>query len=138
MTDRETLEGIVNKLYEARAVNDVDGLMSWAGPGFSFCLVGSGKLAPMAQRVCEPAAVDTAIRTLVDHWDMSRVQTTRLYVDGDTVFAHRAGVLRFNPTGKEIETEYIDRFTFKDGKIVDITEFVDTLLVAETVGLVDA
>jgi ketosteroid isomerase-like protein len=135
MTDRETLEGIINKLYEARAVNDIDALMSHAGPGFSFRLVGSGKLAPMAQRVCEPVAVDTAIRGLVGDWDMSQIKTTRLYVDGDTVFAHRAGPIRYRG-GPEIHTEYLDRFTFKDGEIIDLTEFVDTLMVAETVGLV--
>ncbi|WP_349434491.1 nuclear transport factor 2 family protein [Pararhizobium sp. A13] len=138
MTDRETLESIVNELYAARSVSDMDGVMSCAGPGFSFRIVGSGRLAPMAQRVCEPAAVNAAVKTLIEQWDMSKIRTTGLYVDGDTVFAHRAGVLRFNPTGKEIETEYIDRFTFKDGKIIDLTEFVDTLLVAETVGLVPA
>lgn len=135
MTDRETLEGIVNKLYEARAVNNIDALMSHTGPGFSFCLVGSGKLAPMAQRVSERAAVDSAIRGLVEDWDMSKIKTTRLYVDGDTVFAHRAGPIRYRG-GQEIHTEYLDRFTFRDGKIVDLTEFVDTLMVAETVGLV--
>ncbi len=137
MTDRQTLKSIVNKLYEARAVNDIDALMSHTGPGFSFCLVGSGKLAPMAQRVCEPAAVDTAIRGLVGDWDMSQIKTTRLYVDGDTVFAHRAGPIRYRG-GEAIHTEYLDRFTFKDGKIIDLTEFVDTLMVAETVGLLDA
>jgi ketosteroid isomerase-like protein len=137
MTDRETLEGIVNKLYEARAVNDIDSVMSHTGPGFSFCILGSGKLSPMAQRVSEPAAVDAAVRGLVADWDMSKIETTRIYVDGDTVFAHRAGPIRYKG-GKEIQTEYLDRFTFKDGKIIDLTEFVDTLMVAETVGLLDA
>lgn len=135
MTDRETLESTITKLYEARAVNDVESLMSHAGPGFSFCLVGSGKLAPIAQRVSEPAAVDTALRGLIADWDMSKIKTTRLYVDGDTVFAHREGPIRYRG-GEEVHTEYLDRFTFKDGKIVDLTEFVDTLMVAETVGLI--
>lgn len=138
MMDRETLEGIVNNFYEARAVSDREKLMGFTGPDFSFCIVASGKLAPMGQRVCEPEVLDATVRKLLDDWDMANVKTTRLYVDGDTVFAHRAGVLRFNPTGKEIETEYIDRFTFKDGKIADMTEFVDTLMIAETIGLVEA
>lgn len=136
--DRQTLEDVVNTFYAARAVSNIGAMMALAGPGLSFRIVGSGKLAPMTQRVTEPAAVDTVVQTLVAHWDMSRVKTTRLYVDGDTVFALRAGVIRYTPNGKEAETEYLDRFTFKDGKIVDMTEFVDTLMIADTVGLLDA
>jgi ketosteroid isomerase-like protein len=138
MTDREAMEGVVNTLYAARALSDIGAMMALAGPDFSFRMVGSGKLAPMTQRVSEPAAVDMAVQTLVAHWDMSKVKTTRLYVDGDTVFAHRAGVIRYTPNGKEVETEYLDRFTFKDGKIIDMTEFVDTLMIADTVGLLGA
>jgi ketosteroid isomerase-like protein len=138
MTDRQTLEGVVNTLYAARAVSDIGAIMALTGPDFSFRIVGSGKLTPMTQQVSEPAAVDTAVKTLVAQWDMSKIQTTRLYVDGDTVFAHRAGLIRYTPNGKEVETEYLDRFTFKDGKIIDMTEFVDTLMIADTVGLLDA
>jgi ketosteroid isomerase-like protein len=137
MTDRETLEGVVNTLYAARAVNDIGAMMALAGPDFSFRMVGSGRLTPMTQQVSEPAAVDTAVQTLVAHWDMSKVKTTSLHVDGNTVFAHRAGVIRYTPNGKEVETEFLDRFTFKDGKIVDMTQFVDTLMIADTVGLLD-
>ncbi len=138
MTDRETLKGIVNTLYAARAINDVGAMMALAGPGFSFRMVGSGRLAAMTQQVSEPAAVDAAVQTLVAHWDMSKVRTTRLYIDGDTVFAHRAGLIRYMPNGKVIETEFVDRLTFKDGKIIDMTQFVDTLMIADTVGLLDA
>ena len=135
MTDRTTLEGIVNSFYEVRDKNDKDGVMSFAGPDFSFGIVCSGGLAEALPRVCEPAALDAVVSSLVAQWDMSRMKTA-LFVDGDTVMAHRSGQLRHNPTGKEIVTEYIDRFTFRDGKIVDLTEFVDTLLIAETIGLV--
>lgn len=138
MTDRKVLEDIVTRFYEARAANDKAKLLSFAAPDFSFCIVASGKLAPMGQRVCEPEVLDATVGQLLADWDMSNLKTTRLYIDDDTVFAHRAGRLRYNPADKEIETEFIDRFTFKDGKIVDMTEFVDTLLIAETVGLVDA
>ncbi|MCV9996954.1 nuclear transport factor 2 family protein [Pararhizobium sp. YC-54] len=137
MTDRETLEGVVHTFYAARAVSDIAAMMALTGPDFSFRIVGSGKLAPMTQRVSEPAAIDTVVQTLVAQWDMSKLKTTRLYVDGDTVFAHRAGLIRYTPNGKEVETEYIDRFTFKDGKVVDMTEFVDTLMIADTVGLLE-
>ncbi len=135
MMDRKTLEDIVNRFYDVRAGNDKDGVLSFAGPDFSFGIVCSGKLAENVPRVCEPAALDAVVTTLVSEWDMSRMKTTRLFVDGDTVLAHRAGQLRHTPTGREMETEYIDRFTFKDGQIVDLTEFVDTLLIAETLGL---
>ncbi|MCV9960486.1 nuclear transport factor 2 family protein [Pararhizobium sp. BT-229] len=138
MTDRKVLEDIVTSFYEARAASDKAKLLSFAAPDFSFCIVASGKLAPMGQRVCEPALLDATVDNLLADWDMTNIKTTRLYIDDDTVFAHRAGTIRYNPRDKEVETEFIDRFTIKDGRIVDMTEFVDTLMIAETVGLVDA
>ncbi|HTO31304.1 MAG TPA: nuclear transport factor 2 family protein [Pararhizobium sp.] len=110
--------------------------MSLAGPDITFCMIGSGRMAAAAPRISGPADLEVAVGALIDHWDMSRMTTKRLYVDGDTVIAHRSGVIRHNPTGKDLETEYIDVFTVKDGKIDDITEFVDTLMVAEAIGLV--
>ncbi len=136
MADRKALEGIVTAFYEARAAGDREKAMSWAAPDVSFCIVASGRMAAMGQRVSEPEALDAVVQQLFADWDMSRMKTPSLHIDGDTVFAHRTGVLRYVPTGREIETEYIDRFTFKDGKIIDLTEFVDTLLIAETVGLI--
>jgi ketosteroid isomerase-like protein len=47
---------------------------------------------------------------------------------------HLSGRIRHVPTGKVLDTEILDKLTIKDGKIVDFAEFLDTHLVAQTVG----
>lgn len=136
MADRTTLEQTVHSLYAARDANDLEGMLACLHPAFSFRIVGSGRLGAMTQRVSDPESVRSAFRGLVDAWDLSQMKTVQLDVDGSTVYAHRVGPIRFVPSDTWFDTEILDRFRFSDGRMADLTEFVDTLLVAETVGLV--
>lgn len=136
MADRTALEQTVRSLYAARDSNDLEGMLACLHATFSFRIVGSGRLGAMTQKVTDPESVRSAFRGLVDAWDLSQMKTVQLDVDGDTAYAHRVGAIRFVPTGTWFETEIMDRFRFRDDRMVDLTEFVDTLLVAETIGLV--
>lgn len=136
MADRTALEQAVRSLYAARDANDLEGMLACLHPTFSFRIVGSSRLGAMIQKVSDPQSVRAAFRGLVDAWDLSRMKTVQLDVDGDTAYAHRVGAIRFVPTDTWFDTEIMDRFRFREDRMVDLTEFVDTLLVAETVGLV--
>lgn len=136
MADRNALEQTVHSLYEARKAGDLEGMLAYVHPSFSFRMVGNGRLGPMTQKLCDRESVRSAFRSLFDEWDLSQMETAQLNVDGNTVYVHRVGSVRFVPTGAQFDTEILDRLTFLDGQLADLTEFVDTLLVAETVGLV--
>ena len=138
MTERSMLEFRVRALYLARDVNDLDTMMAQLDPDFSFRIVGSGRLGTMALAVNTPETVRDSFTTLVKNWDLSEMEMVGAYADGDTIVVHRAGVVCFIPSQTRQRTEIIDKFTFRDGRIVDLTEFVDTLFVAETIGLLDA
>ncbi|KQW58982.1 MULTISPECIES: nuclear transport factor 2 family protein [unclassified Ensifer] len=136
MPDRTALEQTVHSLYAARDANDLEAMLACLHPTFSFRIVGSGRLGAMTQKVSNPEAVRSAFRGLVDAWDLSQMKTVQLDVDGNTVYAHRVGPIRFVPSDTWFDTEILDRLSFSDDRMADLTEFVDTLLVAETVGLV--
>lgn len=136
MTDRTALEEAVRSLYAARDANDLEGMLACLHATFSFRIVGSGRLDPMTQKVSDPQSVRSAFRSLVDAWDLSQMKTVQLDVVDDTAYAHRVGAIRFIPTGTWFDTEIMDRFRFREDRMIDLTEFVHTLLVAETVGLV--
>lgn len=136
MTDRSTLESTIREIYRARDAGDIDALMKWIHPACSFRVVGTGRLGPMTQKVDDPISLRATLMALMESWDLSAVQDSGLHIDGDTAFVHRAGQVRFIPTETRFETEIVDKFMFRDGRVVELTEFVDTLLVAETAGLV--
>lgn len=138
MTERSVLETRIRALYLARNVNDLDTMMAQLDPDFSFRIVGNGRLGTMALGVNTPETVRSSFQALVENWDLSEMEMVGAYADGDTIVVHRAGVVCFIPSQTRQRTEIIDKFTFRDGWIVDLTEFVDTLFVAETIGLLDA
>ncbi|WDZ78380.1 nuclear transport factor 2 family protein [Ensifer adhaerens] len=137
MTERSVLETSVRALYLARNVNDLDTMMAQLHPDFSFRIVGNGRLGTMALAVNTPETVRSSFQALVENWDLSEMEMVGAYADGETIVVHRAGVICFIPSQTRQRTEIIDKFTFRDGRIVDLTEFVDTLFVAETIGLLD-
>ncbi len=136
MTDRSTLESIVQEMYRARDFNDVDALMNWMDPACRFRIVGTDRLGPITQRVEDPVSLRATLTALMENWDLSGLVNTGLCIDGDTAFVHRVGQVRFIPTNTSFDTELVDKFTFRDGRVVELTEFADTLSVAETVGVV--
>jgi ketosteroid isomerase-like protein len=136
MTDRSELESTVQAIYKARRDNDIDALMVFFDPACSFRIVGSDRLGSMTQTVDDSESLRNVMTSFMNNWDFSKLNTTSLHVDGDTVFAHRSGQVRFIPSDVWNNTEFIDKFTFKDGLVVDLAEFIDTLQVAETMGLV--
>ncbi|HEV7305821.1 nuclear transport factor 2 family protein [Ensifer sp.] len=134
MTDRAVLEEVVRGVYAARNANDVDGILRHLEPDCRFRIVGN-RLGPITIAVDTPNAVRGMLEDLIANWDITGMDTVGLHVDGDTVIVHRAGTIRFIPSDRRESTEIIDKFTFRDRRITDVTEFVDTLFVAETVGL---
>ncbi|MEZ2132103.1 MULTISPECIES: nuclear transport factor 2 family protein [unclassified Sinorhizobium] len=137
MSDREQLENTIREFYRARDKGDIDAMMALFDPACRFRIAGSDKLGSITQQVDGQAALREAVTTLVDTWDLSNVRITSLHVDGDTVFVHRTGEIRFIPSGEVTPTELLDKLTFRNGLVVDYLEFVDTLLVADTIGLFD-
>ncbi len=134
MTDRGTLESTIGEIYRARDADDIDALMNWIDPACSFRIVGTGRLGP-TQKVDDSASVRATLMALMENWNLPGVGNTGLCIEGDTVFVHRAGTVRFIPTDTRFDTEFVDKFTFRNGRVVELTEFVDTLSVAEATGL---
>jgi ketosteroid isomerase-like protein len=135
MTDRSELESAIHAFYRLRNENDIDGIMAWLDPHCSFRIVGNDRLGSLTQRVNDRETLRLAIEAILENWDLSEMGIVDLHVDRDTIFAHRAGRIRFIPTNTVINTELLDKITFRDGLIIDFVEFVDTLLVADTTGL---
>ncbi|WEX86392.1 nuclear transport factor 2 family protein [Sinorhizobium garamanticum] len=131
MTDRSELENIMHAIYQARADNDLDALMAYVHPACSFRIAGSDRLGPMCRKIEGGDAVRLNFKELMDVWDLSKVGTLALHIDGETVVAHRAGEVRFVPSDARFETEFIDKVSFRDGLMVEIMEFVDTLQLME-------
>jgi ketosteroid isomerase-like protein len=135
MAERNEIERIVKESYAARKRNSVAETLKYFHPDVSFRVMGSENLGPMTKGVSGLDALRSMFEGLFPAWDWSNFEIRSIHVDGDRAFVHLSGQIRHVPTGKIIDTEILDRLTIKDGLIVDFAEFLDTHLLARTVGI---
>ncbi|TAW16016.1 nuclear transport factor 2 family protein [Rhizobium ruizarguesonis] len=136
MTAKHDMKKLVEEMYAVRDRGDVEATLALIGEGCTFRMVGNTRLAPFSTE-SSGHAFRQAITQLITVWDLSNIRTT-IYVDEDEhmVFAHREGEVRHIPSGVSFHTEFIDKIHIRDGKLVKIVEFVDTLQVAETAKMI--
>lgn len=123
------------EFYQARSRGDIDGHLSFAHPRCTFRVVGTDKLGPLTQPVATPEDVRAAAVALFGAWDLSGVETVSVDTIGDTAYVHRAGTVRFIPTGESYHTEILEKLTFEDDLIIEYLQFADTLHLALTAGM---
>ncbi|ACE90896.1 NTF2 domain-containing protein [Rhizobium phaseoli] len=133
MTEKHDMKKLVEEIYAVRGRGDIEGTLALIGDDCTFRMAGNTRLSPLSTEM-GGQAFRQVIAQLITVWDLSKVNTTGIYVDEDEhiVFAHREGEVRHIPSGVSFYTEYVDKIHFRDGKPVKIVEFVDTLQVAET------
>jgi ketosteroid isomerase-like protein len=136
MMDRSELERTARAFYRARNDNDLEAMMSFVDPDASFHIVGNYRLGPLTHVVDGHSEIRARFSDLVDAWDLSGLSFDSMYVDGDTVLVHRTGSVRFKSDDSHFDTEILDKLTFRDGRVIEFTEFVDTLMAAEVIGFV--
>ncbi|QND39139.1 SnoaL-like domain-containing protein [Rhizobium leguminosarum bv. viciae] len=136
MTAKHDMKKLVEEMYAVRDRGDVEATPALIGEGCTFRMVGNTRLAPFSTE-SSGHAFRQAITQLITAWDLSNIRTA-IYVDEDEhmVFAHREGEVRHIPSGVSFHTEFIDKIHIRDGKLVKIVEFVDTLQVAETAKMI--
>jgi ketosteroid isomerase-like protein len=135
MSDRSEIERIVRESYAARKRNHVADTLNHFHPDARFRIVGSKNLGPMTEVVSGHGALRSMFEHLFPIWDWSKFEIGSIHVEGDKAFVHLSGQIRHIPTGSILDTEILDRLTIKDGRIIDFVEFLDTHLLARTVGL---
>jgi ketosteroid isomerase-like protein len=137
MSDRKAILSAVENHYAMRNTEDPDKVMATLHPDCCHRIVGNERLAPFTQVNRGGDAIRKAVEDLVGQWDLSGLDLN-IYVDDqrDTALVQRKGTVLHKPSGIKFETELIDKLTFKDGRIVEYDQFVDTHHVAKEMGMV--
>lgn len=136
MANSADVRALTEEFFAIRNTDDpVEHIVKRFQPDGCFQILGPARLGAFTQKFEGHDAVRVAATALVGDWDLSGLANV-IYTDGDTTLTHRKGKVRFNPTNHEFETEFIDKMTFRDGKIVEYVQFLDTLGIAEAVGMV--
>ena len=119
----------LREFYDARAKFDKQKHLSFVHPACVYRIAGCEKLHPLTKECATPAEIQAAADTTFAAWDMSELGTVSIHESGDTIYVHRRGKVGFVPNGASMQTEFIDKLTFKDGMIIEYLQFLDTFAV---------
>ncbi|KJS20048.1 MAG: hypothetical protein VR78_02315 [Hoeflea sp. BRH_c9] len=105
--DRAALRGVVSDDIEVHYPAP-DGLLPWAGDWHGF------------------AGFEAFLATLADHLVIDRVEPLALHIAGDTAITVLKGEWTVKAGGRKVQTETVNIFTLRDGKIVRFQVHSDT------------
>jgi ketosteroid isomerase-like protein len=134
MASRNEMLETIHRAYEARATGDMEGLMTAFHSQGAFELKGEQKHLQVAGLTEGHANVRAAMTGFVDTFKFVKRDIIATVVEGDRAVVHSRVAIRFIPTDTTVETDILDVFTFKDGKIIRLEEFADTAMVKHLMG----
>lgn len=137
MTSRQAILAAVENHYAMRNTEDPAKVLATIHPECCHRIVGNDRLAPFTQVNRGEDALHSAVHDLVGQWDLSGLKNLNIYIDEqqNTALVQRKGMVLHKVSGIKFDTEMIDKLTFKDGRIVEYDQFVDTYQVAKEMGL---
>ena len=138
MTDRQAILAAVENHYAMRNTEDPAKVLATIHPDCCHRIVGNDRLAPFTQINQGEEALHKAVDSLVGAWDLSGLRNLNIYIDEqqNTALVQRKGQVLHKEKGIKFDTEMIDKLTFRDGRIVEYDQFVDTYHVAKEMGMI--
>jgi ketosteroid isomerase-like protein len=131
MTDRGTIEALIDQIYAARKEGDIEKLMSAFHPDAEFELAGSKAALSVAGVVQGHQNIRATMTGLVAAFDFIERKIVSTVIEDKRAVVHSRVEVRFVPTGKTFTTDILDSFCFRDGKIFKLVEFADTALIKD-------
>ena len=124
MNAQQNLEA-VKRAYEAFGRGDIDGVLGTLHEDVEWVTPGPDDL-PTAGKRRGHQAVREFFTTMSATFEVQRFEPRTFVADGDTVVVLGGDTARMNATGALIEESWAHAFTFRDGKVVQFYEYLDT------------
>ena len=132
MSVQENVE-IVKDAYAAFGRGDIQGLLAllaedveWISPGGS---------PPPAGTYRGPAAVAGFFQKLSETVEFSSFEPREFVADGDRVLVVGFDGGRVKATNRTFEKPWVKAFTVRNGKVINVREYTDTLALAQAFGM---
>ncbi len=122
---------VIEEVFHAIARKDFDALGGLLADGVTFEIVGSG--GPMAARAEGRERVVEAARGNFAQIEDQRPEVLSVVAQGDTVVVVGKERGRFRATGREYEVHWMHQYRLEGGKVVRITEMLDSAALLDVV-----
>ena len=136
--ERTMIERTIKDAYAARKRGDVDSIVKMFTDDAHFQLAGAYVTSPVAVETMSSGDLKAALTALVATFEWLEQDIQSILVEGDKAAVHWRGKIRSTVTGQVVDTELVDLFELKDGRISSFVEFCDTALAARLMQADDA
>jgi ketosteroid isomerase-like protein len=133
MASREAMIETIYRAYDARGKGDIDGLMAAFHPDAVFELKGEKTVFEVAGAVQGHPNVQATLAGLTENFEFMKRDIVTAMVEGDRAAVHSRLKVRFVPKDTVFTSDVLDTFRFRDGKIIELVEFVDTALIKSVI-----
>lgn len=127
--DREAIKALINRAYEARDNDNIEGTIALFHPEAQVQVAGSHEHAEAAVTARGHREVRQTLERLIATFQFVERTVISTLIDGDRAAIHSRVQLRFIPKNLTVTTDLLDLWRFENGKIVGLVEFADTALV---------
>ena len=134
MASREAMLETINRAYEARRTGDIEALMAAFHPDAGFELKGENRLLNLCGRIDGHANVRNGMTAFIGGFAFAKRAILDAIVENDRAVVRSRLRITYTKTRTTFETEILDLFRFKDGKVLELVEFADTALVKDVTG----
>ncbi|MGO8737471.1 nuclear transport factor 2 family protein [Rhodoblastus sp.] len=124
--DRELIEHRVRTVFERRAAGDVPGILEYAAEDISYDVRGNWTLYPFSRPARGKAVVAQMLATIEMMYENLGSILHELVIDGDRAALHRTSQLRNRGTGQVVSLDVCDFIRFRDGLVVEFSEYPDS------------
>jgi ketosteroid isomerase-like protein len=129
MPNRETLLEVISQAYAARGRGDLEGLLAAFHPEGTFTLVGDVKSLHVAGSVQGHRSLRETFDGFIAAFKFVDRQILSEVVEADRAAVHSRLTVQYSD--KIRTTDCLDLFEFREGKIIELTEFADTALIKD-------
>ena len=131
--DRELIEQRIHALADMRSRGDMAGMLEYAAPDIVF-KGGSWRSYPL-QTACsgKEACGEMGRAVNVTYENMGPV-VNQVLIDGDKVAVHRTARIRNRGSGTTVTVDICNFLRFRDGLVVEFSEYPDTAAIAALEG----
>jgi ketosteroid isomerase-like protein len=126
VVDRELIEHRVRTIFERRAAGDIAGILEYAAEDISYNVRGNWTLYPFSRPLRGKALAAQMLATIEVMYENLGSTIHELVIDGDRVALHRTSKMRNRGSGEVIQLDVCDFIRFRDGLVVEFSEYPDS------------
>jgi ketosteroid isomerase-like protein len=129
VTNRDAIKTLIERIYEVRRTGDIEGAIAAFHPDGKFELAGSKEHTATIGKAEGHQELRETFAKLIAAFQFVARDIVNLVIEDERAAVHSRVKLRFVPKDRTVTTDLIDLWKFKDGKVLELLEFVDTALI---------